>query len=330
MADLTTSYLGLTLKNPVIVGSCGLTSSIENIKQMEKSGAAAVVLKSIFEEEILVETAKKLDEAIKDKLIYSELSETLDYIDLHTREENLVNYLKLVKQAKKETLIPVIASINCITDSEWIDFAAKIQEAGADAIELNIFLNPAEFTDKDFEKTATKIIKQVLKTVSIPVSVKLSNCFTNLAQTLVRISKTGVTGMVLFNRFFSPDIDIDYFYILAANKFSSPDEYVKPLRYMALLSDKITCSLAACTGIHHGNSLIKQILAGADAVQIVSTLYLNGIEYITTILGDIEKWMQSKGYYSLSQFKGKMSYSNLSNPAVYERMQFMKHYARIG
>lgn len=330
MADLKTTYMGLELKNPVIVGSCGLTSSIENIRQIEKKGAAAIVLKSVFEEEILVELTGKASKARNVSQYYPELSETIDYIDKHTKKENLKNYLKLVNQAKQESVIPVIASINCVTDGEWVDFASRIIEAGADAIELNIFLNPTDTDDKDFEKTTMKIIKKVLKHVSIPVSVKLSNCFTNLAQTLVKISETGISGMVLFNRYFCPDIDIDYFYLFAANKFSSPEEYVKPLRYISLLSDKVKCSLAACTGIHYGNSLIKQILAGADAVQIVSTLYLNGIEYIATILDDIEKWMQSKGYYNLSQFKGKMSYKNMPNPAVYERMQFMKHYARIG
>ena len=330
MADLSTKYLGLTLKNPIIVGSCGLTSDIENIKQIEKSGAAAVVLKSIFEEEILLEAESNLEEAKKNKLIYTELSETLDYIDLHTKQENIANYLNLIKQAKKETLIPIIASINCVSDSEWIEFTQRIQEAGADALELNIFLNPTDSIEKDFEKTTVSIIKKVLKKASIPVAVKLSNCFTHLSQTLVRISESGVSGLVLFNRFYSPDIDIDYFYVLAANKFSAPEEYVKPLRYMALLSDKLNCTLAASTGIHHANSLIKQLLAGADAVQIVSTLYLNGIDYITTMLNDLEKWMQSKGYFSIGQFKGKMSYKNIPNPAIYERMQFMKHFSRIG
>ncbi len=330
MADLSTQYLGLTLKSPIIVGSCGLTSSVENIRQMEASGAAAVVLKSIFEEEILLEADASLADAVKNKMMYTELSETLDYIDLHTKEENLGNYLKLIKQCKKETLIPIIASINCITDSEWTDFAVKIQEAGADALELNIFLNPTDSVDKDFEKMTFNIIKKVLKKVTIPVAVKLSNCFTNLSQTLTKISETGIAGLVLFNRFFSPDIDIDYFYVMPANKFSAPEEYVKPLRYMALLSDKVNCNLAASTGIHNGNALIKQILAGADAVQIVSTLYLNGIDYITTIVSDLEKWMQSKGYFSIGQFKGKMSYKNIPNPAIYERMQFMKHFSRIG
>lgn len=330
MADLSTKYMGLTLKNPIIVGSCGLTSSVENIKQMETCGAGAVVLKSIFEEEILLKAEASLKEAGRNKLIYTGLSETLDYIDLHTRQESLDNYLTLINLAKKETLIPIIASINCITDSEWVDFASKIQDAGADAIELNIFLNPTDSVEKDSEKMAINIIEKVLKKVSVPVAVKLSDCFTNLSRTLLRISETGIAGMVLFNRFFSPDIDIDYFYMMSANKFSSPEEYVKPLRYIALLSDSVKCSLAASTGIHYGNSLIKQLLAGADAVQIVSTIYLNGIDYITTIINDLEKWMQGKGYYSIGQFKGKMSYKNIPNPAIYERMQFMKHFSRIG
>lgn len=330
MADLSVKYLGLTLKNPLIVGSCGLTSSIENIKQIEKTGAAAVVLKSIFEEEILAETAEKINDAKKNPLIYTELSETLDYIDLHTKEDNLKNYLKLIRESKKEILIPVIASVNCITDSEWVDFASKIQEAGADAIELNIFLNPTSREEKDFEQTIFTIINKVMKQVSIPVSVKLSNCFTNLGHTLLKISETGIAGMVLFNRFFSPDIDVDYFYVTPANRFSSPDEHVKPLRYMALISDKVNCSLAASTGIHTGQALIKQLLAGADTVQVVSALYLHGIEQITVILDELEKWMFTKRFNSIGQFKGKMSYNNIENPAAYERMQFMKHYGRIG
>ena len=322
--------MGLTLKNPLIVGSCGLTTSIENLKQMEKSGAAAVVLKSIFEEEILVEIAENLEEAKKNSLIYTELSETLDYIDLHTKEENLKDHLNLIRDAKKELLIPVIASINCVSDSEWNDFARKIQDAGADALELNIFLNPVNSNDLDYEKVTINIIRKVLKTVSIPVSVKLSNCFSNLGHSLVKISETGISGMVLFNRFFSPDIDINYFNVTAANKFSSPEEYVKPLRYIALLSDKVKCGLAASTGIHQGDSIIKQLLAGADAVQVVSALYLHGIDYITQMLSDLEKWMLNKKYNSIQQFKGKMSFSNLPNPAIYERMQFMKHYGKIG
>jgi dihydroorotate dehydrogenase (fumarate) len=330
MADLSTKYLGLSLKSPVIVGSCGLTSTLENIQEIESCGAGAVVLKSIFEEEILLESQDLLNEAKKDKLIYTDLSETLDYLDLHVGEENLGNYIKLIKDAKKSVSIPIIASINCVTDFEWINFATKIQNAGADALELNIFHNPSDMHINDYDKITFNIIRKVLKVVSIPVAVKISNCNTNLSFTIQKISESGVAGIVLFNRFYSPDFDIENYSVNSANVFSQPQEQVKPLRWIALLSEKVKCSMAASTGIHHADAVIKQILAGADAVQVVSTLYLNGIKYLTTINSEIEQWMVKKGIFSLNQIKGKMAYNKTTNPAVFERMQFMKRYSRIG
>jgi dihydroorotate dehydrogenase (fumarate) len=330
MADLTTKYMGFELKNPIIAGSCSLTSTISDIVELEKNGAAAIVLKSIFEEEILNEAAGSLKDAKENKLIYTQLSETLDYIDVHTKEKRLGEYLALIKEAKRKTLIPIIASINCITDSEWIDFSSKIQEAGADGLELNIYINPIDPGIKDYEKTALKIIKKVLKNVSIPVSAKLSDCFVNLPETIQEISSTGVAGMVLFNRFYTPDIDIYNLNIVPGKMHSCENEYSKSLRWIALLSDVAKCSIAASTGIHDGNTVIKQILAGADAVQIVSTLYLNGKKQINLMLAEVEKWMLDKGYFSIGQFKGLSSYRNASNPSVYERIQFMKYYGRIG
>jgi dihydroorotate dehydrogenase (fumarate) len=330
MADLSTKYLGLELKSPIIVGSCGLTSNLQNIKEIADNGAGAVVLKSIFEEEILIESQEMIQEIKKNKLIYADLSETIDYVDLHHGEKTLNDYLKLIKDAKKAVSIPIIASINCISDSEWSHFATKIQEAGADALELNIFLNPTNFAKKDNEKVTFSIIKKVLKSVSIPVAVKISNADTNLAVTIQKIAETGVAGIVLFNRFYSPDFDIENFTVTSANVFSQPEEQVKPLRWISLLSEKVNCSLAASTGIHYSDAVIKQILAGADAVQIVSTLYLNGIKYLKTLHTEMDQWMIHKGIFALSQIKGKMSYSHTSNPAVFERMQFMKRYSRIG
>lgn len=330
MADISTKYMGLSLKSPVIVGSCGLTSTIENIIEIESCGAGAVVLKSVFEEEIVLETEELLNEAKKDKMIYSDLSETLDYLDLHIGEENLSHYIKLIKDAKKAVSIPVIASINCITDNEWVNFAKKIQDAGADALELNIFHNPADMHINDYDKITYSIIKKVLKVVSIPVAVKISNCNTNLAFEIQKISESGVAGIVLFNRFYSPDFDIENYTVNSANIFSQPQEQVKPLRWIALLSDKVKCSMAASTGIHHSDAVIKQILAGADAVQVVSTLYLNGIKYLTTINSEIEQWMVKQGIFTLNQIKGKMVYNKTTNPAIFERMQFMKRYSRIG
>ncbi|MBA7516213.1 Dihydroorotate dehydrogenase [subsurface metagenome] len=205
----------------------------------------------------------------------------------------------------------------------------KIQDAGADALELNIFLNPMDIIKQDYEKIAIKIIKKVLKAVSIPISIKLSDCYTNLSRTIIEISNTGIAGLVLFNKFYSPDIDIYNLNIVSGRMHSCENEYVKPLRWIALLAENVKCSLAASTGIHNGNTVVKQILAGADAVQVVSALYLNGKNHIAQMLGEIEKWMFEKGIFSVEQFKGKAGYRNNTNPAVYERIQFMKHYGRI-
>jgi dihydroorotate dehydrogenase (fumarate) len=329
MADLTTKYMGLVLKNPVIIGSCGITSSVVKIKELESEGAGAVVLKSLFEEEIMLETMKHLESAQKDRMMYTELSETLDYIDLHIHSDSLNNYLNLIRNAKNEVLIPVIASINCISDHEWIQFAKRIEDAGADALELNIFLNPADNSDLDFEKIYLSIIRQVLKEVKIPVSVKLSPYFTRQYQFFKMISETGIKGMVLFNRFFLPDIDIQSLKIKEASIFSTSNDYYNTLRWIGILSGSSNCSLAASTGIHDIPALIKQILAGADAVHIVSAIYQNGPQIIGRLLTGLENWMREKEYNYIDQFKGLLSMKNIDNPAIYERKQFMKFFGGI-
>jgi len=329
MMDLTTNYLGLNLKNPIVVGSCNLTSSVSEIKKLEKNGAGAIVLKSIFEEEILMDAESQLREAKENKFIYDQYSETLDYIDLHVKEERLSNYIQLIKNAKKEVLIPVIASVNCVSSAEWTSFAKRIEEAGADALELNISLSPTDLEIRDFESTIKEIIQKVLAQVSIPVAVKINNSFTHMARTILDLSETGIAGLVLFNRAYAPDIDINTFEAVQGRSFSSPNGYAEPLRWIALFSDKVNCSLAASSGIHTTEVIIKQILAGADVVQVVSVLYEQGIEHIHVLLSEIEKWMNEKGFSSLEQFKGKASSKNAGNPAVFERIQFMKHFAGI-
>lgn len=327
--DLTTNYLGLNLKNPIVIGSCSLTSSVSEIKKLEKNGAGAVVLKSIFEEEILMDAESQLREAKENSFIYDQYSETLDYIDLHVKEERLSNYIQLIKNAKKEVLIPIIASINCVSTAEWTSFAKRIEEAGADALELNISLNPTDLEIRDFESTIKEIIQKVLAQVTIPVTVKINNSFTHMARTILDLSETGIAGLVLFNRAYAPDIDIDTFEAVQGRSFSSPNDYAEPLRWIALFSDKVNCSLAASSGIHTSDVIIKQILAGADVVQVVSALYEHGIEHINVLLAELENWMTEKGFSSLEQFKGKASNKNAGNPAVFERIQFMKHFAEI-
>jgi len=329
MADLTTSYMGLVLKNPLIIGSCGLTSTFDKIKELEANGAGAIVLKSIFEEEILLDTKHHLDSAKADKMIYTDHSETLDYIDIHIKEDSLNNYLNLIKKSKSELLIPIIGSINCLSNSEWVSFAKKIENAGADAIELNIFLNPADTSDVDFEKTYFSIITNVLKEVKIPVAVKFSQNFTKPYHFFTAVSESGIKGMVLFNRFYMPDIDLETLSLGEADIFSTPAEFNQVLRWIGILSGNVKCNLAASTGIHDSSSMIKQILAGADAVQVVSAIYKHGPQYINQMLSGLEKWMDEKGFNYIDQFKGSINMVEGKNPAAYERMQFMKYFGGI-
>lgn len=329
MKDLSTEYLGLKLKNPIVAASCGLTGTLDGIVSMEKNGAGAVVVKSIFEEEILLEVNQQVKEAEKDPMIYSELSETLDYIDLHIREDNLEKFLKLIRDAKKAVSIPIIGSINCISSEDWTYFTKKMEEAGADALELNIFLNPADFKNKEFEKAYFRIIEKVLATVKIPVAIKISKYFTRMGLSVKALSETGIAGIVMFNRFYTPDIDIEKMSLATARMFSTPEEQHETLRWMAIMTGKVNCDLAASTGIHTGEDVIKMLLAGATVTQVASTLYKNGPEQMTRMLKRIEKWMSDKGFDSVEQFRGKITREYGDDPAAFERMQFMKHFSEI-
>ncbi|TFH36546.1 MAG: dihydroorotate dehydrogenase-like protein [Bacteroidia bacterium] len=331
MADLTTKYLGLLLRNPVIVGSSGLTDSVDNIIELEKAGAGAVVLKSLFEEQIMLEADARLRKAYENDMIYSAKSETLDYIDLHIKEDTVTNYIKLIREAKKRTVIPVIASINCITSMEWTSFATRIEEAGADALELNIAILPSDidYDHAAIEGTYLDIITRVTSKVRIPVAIKIGPYFSNLAQMISKLSGTGIKGIVLFNRFYSPDFDINTLTEKSSNTLSHPAESSNVLRWVALMSGRVQCDLASSTGIHDGKALIKQLLAGASAVQVVSTVYSNGIGQIQKMVEDLENWMDEKGYNYIDQFKGKMSRSESSNPSSFERIQFMKYFSEI-
>jgi dihydroorotate dehydrogenase (fumarate) len=327
--DLSTTYMGLELANPVIVASSGMTGNLESIIRMEKNGAAAVVLKSIFEEEILLDLNRQLKEAQQNPMIYSGLSETLDYLDLHIREKNLGDYLKLIKQAKKSVSIPVIGSINCVSDEDWTYFTGKIEEAGADGLELNLFLNPADFENKEFEKAYFRIIEKVLAEVSIPVSIKISRYFTRMGLSVKALSETGISGIVMFNRFFTPDIDLDTLSLVSGKLFTTPEDISETLRWIAIMSGRVSCDLAASTGIHTGEGVIKMLLAGASVTQLASTLYMNGPDQITRILKRVQLWMEEKGFDSVQKFRGIVSRQYEGNPAAFERMQFMKHFSEI-
>lgn len=331
MADLTTRFMGLSLRNPVIAGSSGLTGSIDNIVELEKAGAGAVVLKSLFEEQILIEAKATIRDAEKDDLIYTGKSEALDYIDLKIREDTLSGYLELIREAKKRTVIPIIASINCVSDSDWTTFAAKVEKAGADALELNIAIMHAdpEVESAAVEERYFNIVSKVLSVVNIPVAVKISPYFTNLAGMVIRLSKTGIKGIVMFNRFYAPDIDINTLSEKSTGTLSNPAEAANVLRWMAILSGRTDCDLAASTGIYDGKAMIKQLLAGASAVQVVSSIYRNGIEIISKMNSDLDEYMEKNRYNYVDQMKGRLKRDESSNVAAFERIQFMKYFSEI-
>ena len=326
MKDLSTKYLGLDLKNPLIIGSCGFTYSIDKIKELADNNAGAVVLKSLFEEQIQAELSANLES------YHADYPGATDYIREYTRGNELDNYLKLISGAKKAVDIPVIASINCISASEWVSFAKSLENEGADGIELNISLLPSnpKMTSEENEKKYIEIINGVSEMVSIPLALKMSHYSASLANLIQKLSWTDkVSGFVLFNRYYSPDIDINKMIVKSADVLSSPVEGTGPLRWIALMSGLIEKDLVASTGIHDSEGLIKQILAGATAVQVVSTIYKNGAGQIGTILSGLEEWMDQKSYSSLADFRGKLSYEKATEPAVFERTQFMKYYGGL-
>lgn len=327
MLDLTTKFAGLNLRNPLIAASSGLTNSLIDIKEFEKAGVGAVVLKSLFEEEIRIELEKDLAQMNKESFLYPE---TMDFYDNYNDVDDLLTgYLKLISDAKKAVSIPIIASINCVTAEKWPYYATTLQDAGADALELNVFSLPSDLShtpEKD-DKLYFDIVEAIKDKVSIPVILKIGYYSSNLASLINRLSKTEIAGMTLFNRFYSPDIDIENFQVVPSFVYSSPDELKLSLRWIALMAGRVDCDLAASTGVHDSASLIKQVLAGADAIQVASAFYKNGKEYAGGIISGLESWMKKHNFNSLGDFKGKMSYARTENPAAYERTQFMKHFA---
>jgi len=322
--DISTTYLGLKLNSPLIAGSSGLTGSVDKIKEMARHGAGAVVLKSLFEEEIYFEQEDILKEAEADGVNLDQF----DYYDFHLKGKKVDRYMSLIEGAKKAVDIPVIASINCLYSHEWTAFAKQLESAGADALELNMFFLPSDFkrSARDQEAAYFEIVDKILETASVPVALKISYYFSNLGPMIQRLSRTGVAGLVLFNRFFSPDIDIDTFKVKPSFVFSTPAELALSLRWIAIMAQKVDCDLAASTGVHDGPALIKQLLAGAAAVQAASSLYKNGPAHIATMLDSLKEWMQKHEFNSLDDFRGRMSQEKASNPAAYERAQFMRYF----
>lgn len=321
MADLRTNYMGITLKNPIIAGATNLVSNPDNIKRMEDAGAAAIVYKSLFEEQIQLERLE-LDEGLTEyEDRHAEMIKLFPDIEHAGPTEHLMN----LRLAKESVQIPVIASLNCIYNETWAEYAKLIEETGVDALELNFYAVPKSFdtSGKSIIDEQTEVLKLIKRTVNIPVSVKLSPFYANPLHVINQMDKAGANAFVLFNRYLQPDIDIQTEEHVNYFNASSQDENRMPLRFAGLLHGNITSSICTSSGIHTSEDIIKMILAGADAVQVVSILYKNKIGYLSELIRGLEEWMSKKGYKNIQDFKGKLSAKNSKDPYIYKRAQYI-------
>jgi dihydroorotate dehydrogenase (fumarate) len=321
MADLQTFYMGIKIKNPIIIGASNMVCDLENLKKMEESGAAAIVYKSLFEEQIQLERME-MDDSLKEyEERHAEMIHLFPDIEHAGPSEHLMN----LRMAKESVGIPVIASLNCIFNDTWLEYAKLIEDTGVDAIELNFYFVPrdAKLDGKTINDQQIEILKNIKAHLKIPVSIKLSPFYANPLHVAKHLDEAGTDGFVLFNRFLQPDIDINSEKHINKITFSSQEENLLALRFAGLLYGHISSSICCSGGIHTGEDIIKMILAGADCVQIVSALYKNKISYISTMLADINKWMENKGYKNLKDFQGKLSHKNVHNPLIYKRAQYI-------
>ncbi len=325
--DTGTKYLGLDLKSPIVVGSCGLTADIEKLAQMEAAGAGAVVLKSVFEEQI-IHDIKRNTHIVAPTDNYGD---SYEYIAQHVADDSIGKHFALIREAKRRLSIPVIGSINCYSYENWLSYAIKFQEAGCDALELNMAILPYEtnLSSDDVERTFSQIITTLRKSISIPISIKVGTYFTDMARQLQQLSWMGIQGVTMFNKSVQVDIDTDNMVMKNASYLSNPDEMYNTLRWVAIMGKKMRCDISASTGVYTGNDVVKMLLAGATTVQVVSCLYKSGIDYIRDLNKGLTEWMESKGFNSLQQFRGKLSVGTSEKASVAMRTQFMKYFAEI-
>lgn len=321
MSVLKTTYMGIELKNPLIVGASNLVTDIENLKKMEAAGAGAIVYKSLFEEQIQIQNF----EASEELSAYNERNAEMISLFPEMAEIGPQEFLESLRAAKKAVNIPVFASLNCVYKYTWVDYAKEIEKTGVDGIELNFFSTPKSFGlgGHAILEEQLNIIHDVKEAINIPVAVKISPFYTNTLRMVNMIEGSGADAVVMFNKLFQPDIDINQEKMNFPYNFSTSDENRLPLRYVGLLYGQINMNIAANTGIMEGEDVIKMLLAGADVVQVVTTLYKNGIGHLTKMLADIEFWMKIKGYKSIEEFKGKLSREKINDPYAYKRAQYV-------
>lgn len=339
MIDTSVNYAGLKLKSPFIAASSGYTADIERIVALSRSGIGAIVLKSLFEEQINNEINFLESQSV-------EYTENADFLNHYVAAHSINNYLELIKEARSKVDVPIIASICCYTGGSWTSYAREMEDAGADAIELNLYSTPMlsdpSYIDKsgdDIERESCAIVQRVVQTVKIPVIVKISDQYTNLLGFMSRLKAAGAKAIVLFNRFYRPDISLKSMKLVPGNIFSSKEEYLKSLRWIALASAKLKAGsgattsvldFSASTGVHDGNSAIKLLLAGAKSVQLCSVLYQQGPMVVGNFIEELKNFMQENGFERVADFCGSLNYANISNPTDFERVQFLKtaeHYS---
>ena len=321
MANLRTKYLGIELKNPIIVGASNLVTEPDIVKKLEKAGAAAIVYKSLFEEQIQLESYE-LEDQLEE---YNERHAEMISLFPDIKHAGPAEHLHLLEKMKKSVSIPVIASLNCVYPETWTDYAKKLEETGVDALELNFYAVPRDFQTEGNQivEEQIRVIGEVKKTVNIPVSVKLSPFYTNILKVVVEMDKAGADGFVLFNRLFQPDIHLEKEEHHYPYHLSHEDDNRLSLRFAGLLYDEIMADICSNTGIYSGLDVIKMILAGANAVQVVSTLYRNKPDHIAVMLQEMEQWMDKKHYEKPGDFRGKLSRKHLTDPFAYKRAQYV-------
>ncbi|MDX1666538.1 MAG: dihydroorotate dehydrogenase-like protein [Saprospiraceae bacterium] len=323
-----TNYMGLNLRSPIVVSACPLSEKLDNIADMEKYGAGAVVLFSLFEEQIQ-----------REKSLYRDVLETTTnsfpeaqnyFPDIEEYRIGTEKYLELISEAKACVDIPIIGSLNGTSNEGWIEYARQIEQAGADGLEINVFFIPADIglDGREVENRYISILETVKDTVSIPVAVKLNPYFSAMGNMAKKLEQAGADGLVMFNRFYQPDFDIDHLKVMSNLRFSSTQERRLPLLWIAALYGRIESSLAATTGVQGAEEVIKYLLAGADVVMTASALYKFGIDHLQSILLGIDEWMDSMGFDSVSDFRGIMSQQNVADPTAFERANYLKILSR--
>jgi dihydroorotate dehydrogenase (fumarate) len=322
MANLKTSFMGIELESPIVVAASSISSYTDRIEMAEKAGAGAVVIRSLFEEQIMME-AQRLEEELA---VGSEIfSEALTYFP-EVKHGGANEHLMWVEKARKAVKMPLFASLNAVSPGAWTKYARQLEGTGVDGLELNVYAvaTDPKKTSADIEKELYEIVESVLSEVKIPVSVKLSPFYTSPLNVIHKLVELGVNGVVIFNRFLQPDIDPSTETLSSEMVLSSPEEIKVPLRHIALLYGRIDCDLAITSGVHSGLDAAKALLAGATVVQTASALIKNGIPYLSTMLRELEGWMSEKGYEDLQAFRGKLSQQRTEDPFAFERAQYVK------